>query len=323
MELFLPAVLVRTHLGELISLGVAFSWTISALFFEYAGKRMGSLSLNTIRLGMAILMLGLTLLFFTGEFAPWNAGKEAWLWLAVSGFIGYVLGDYCLFSTYLLIGSRFGQLFMTLALPTAAVFGMLILGEQMDAQAVAGMLITFFGLALSIFGRGEGKGKHEKLRLTLPLKGVLFGIGAGVGQGLGLVFSKLGMGYFMEHVDATDATAVFMVPFASTQIRAIVGITGFLLILFLSRRMQLLRSAVKDRKAMWAATGGSVFGPYLGVSFSLMAVQYTEAGIASTLMALTPIIILAPSYFIFKQMISLKEIIGAIISVFGVSLFFL
>ena len=66
----------------------------------------------------------------------------------------------------------------------------------------------------------------------------------------------------------------------------------------------------------------TITGPFIGVSLSLMAVQYTEAGIASTLMALTPIFIIAPAYWLFHQRVSLKEVIGAVISVIGVSLFF-
>jgi drug/metabolite transporter (DMT)-like permease len=54
-----------------------------------------------------------------------------------------------------------------------------------------------------------------------------------------------------------------------------------------------------------------------------MAVQYTDAGIASTLMALTPIIILLPSRWFFHQPITWRTVIGAVISVIGVSLFFL
>ena len=74
---------------------------------------------------------------------------------------------------------------------------------------------------------------------------------------------------------------------------------------------------------MFAAVGTTISGPFIGVSLSLMAVNYTEAGIASTLMALTPIIILLPAYLFFKQKITWMEIIGAFISVIGVSLFFL
>jgi len=309
------------YTGELISLGVAASWTITALCFEVAGKRMGSLSLNIIRLCLAILMLGVTLYYFTGEAIPMNADSKAWFWLAVSGFIGYVLGDYCLFSSYILIGSRFGQLFMTLAPPSAAIAGFFILGERLNAFAVLGMLVTMFGIALSIIGK---KGvESNRWSVKLPIKGVLFGIGAGVGQGVGLVFSKLGMGYYMEQIDMQNTMAIEMVPFASTQIRAIVGVLGFLAIMLWTRQGKALLQSLKDRTAMTAATGGAFFGPFLGVSFSLMAVQYTEAGIASTLMALTPIIILAPSYFFFKQPITIREIVGAVISVIGVALFFI
>ena len=122
---------------------------------------------------------------------------------------------------------------------------------------------------------------------------------------------------------STDQTAVFMVPFAATQIRAVVGIVGFLLIMLFSRRTSQLLQSTTDRKAMSYAALGTLFGPFLGVSFSLMAVQYTSAGIASTLMALTPILILLPAHYFFKQPITLKETIGAVISVCGVALFFL
>jgi drug/metabolite transporter (DMT)-like permease len=314
------------YTGELISLGVAVSWTITALFFEYAGKRMGSLSLNLIRLVLSILMLSITLLIFTGQVIPFDAGKEAWFWLGISGFIGYIIGDYCLFSSYIVIGSRFGQLFMTLAPPSAALAGMLILGETMTGLAVLGMFVTLFGIGLSVIGRGaanKGANETKKWEFKLPVKGILFGIGAGVGQGVGLVFSKLGMEHYMLTIDPQDPVAVFMAPFASTQIRAIIGALGFFIIIVATKNLKRLVHSLNDVKAMGASTGGTFFGPFIGVSFSLMAVQYTEAGIASTLMALTPILILIPSYFFLKQKVSLKEATGAIISVIGVSLFFL
>lgn len=317
----MSAVSSGNYVGEIISLGVAASWTITAICFEYAGRRIGALSLNIIRLGLAILMLGVTLLLFTGSFFPLHAGTEAWFWLAISGFIGYVLGDYCLFNSYLIIGSRFGQLFMTLAPPSAAIAGYFILGEHLSVNAWLGMMVTMFGIGLSIFSRPTGASK--RLNLTLPIKGILLGIGAGIGQGVGLVFSKLGMEHYMKTIDLQDKVAVGLVPFASTQIRAIVGIAGFLIIMFWTKQGKALVYSFRDRKGMGTATAGTIFGPFLGVSFSLMAVQYTEAGIASTLMALTPIMILLPSYFIFKQKITIREIIGAIISVVGVSLFFL
>ena len=306
--------------GELISLGVAFSWAVTALCFEYAGKRVGALALNLLRLILAFLMLGILLYCFTGHFWPVGTDGKTWLWLSVSGLIGFVFGDFCLFYAYILIGSRFGQLLMTLAPPSAALCGALVLHESLHPLAVAGMAITLSGIAISVFNRG---GQHkENIRIKLPLKGLLMGIGGGVGQGVGLVFSKLGMEYYARNAVSQEEEVVRMIPFAASQIRIITGIIGFLLILGLSRRLGMLLPAVKDGRAMKAIFWGTVFGPFLGVSFSLMAVQYTESGIASTLMALTPVIILLPATFCLKQKVTGAEVIGAIVSVGGVSLFF-
>lgn len=307
------------YFGEILSLGVAVSWTITALFAETASKRLGTLQLNVIRLTLSIIMVGGTLWWFTGSFLPLYTDSATLIWLALSGFVGYVLGDYCLFNSYVLIGSRFGQLFMTVAPIAAAFFGWIILGEHLSLQTLAGMLITLFGIGLSVLGRGSS----HKIGLKLPLKGVLFGIGAGVGQGVGLVLSKIGMNYYEASIPEHMESVSDLVPFASTFIRAAVGAIGFILIMGYKKQFHTLNTACRDYKGMGAALGATVFGPFIGVSFSLMAVQYTEAGIASTLMALTPIFILWPSHYFFKQQITLREIIGAIISVLGVSLFFI
>lgn len=307
------------YLGEIIALNVAISWTATALFAEVASKRIGSLQLNVFRMILSLIMLGLTLWWFTGSPYPTYASGKAWFWLSMSGFVGYLLGDFCLFNSYVIIGSRFGQLFMTLAPPTAAIAGWVILGEKLSINAVFGMCVTLFGIGLSVLSKGE----NSKLSLKLPLKGVLFGIGAGVGQGIGLVLSKVGMNYYQLSIPEGMDSISSMVPFASTFIRAIVGGIGFISVMLYSKKIHTLQSAIKDKKGMGATLVATITGPFIGVSLSLMAVQYTEAGIASTLMALTPIFILWPAYLIFKQKVTPREIIGAVISVIGVSLFFI
>ena len=310
------------YLGELISLGVACSWTVTALFAEIGSKRLGSLQLNVLRMLLSLVMLGTTLWYFTGSPVPVYAGGKAWFWLSLSGFVGYLLGDYCLFNSYVIIGSRFGQLFMTLAPPTAAIAGWIVLGEKMQLQGVLGMLVTLSGIGISVLNRGGSDGKG-KFSLKLPLKGVLFGIGAGIGQGIGLVLSKVGMNFYEAAIPATETDVANMLPFASTFIRAVTGALGFLGVMIFQKKLGTLAVAVKDRKGMNAAFWATFTGPFIGVSLSLMAVRYTEAGIASTLMALTPVFILWPAHIIFGQKVTLKEVIGAVISVAGVSLFFI
>lgn len=324
---------MNQHFGEIISLIVAVSWTLTALSFEYASKKVGSLSLNIIRLIMAMVMLGIFLLAVTGSPFPVNAGGAAWLWLALSGLVGYVFGDFCLFNSYVVIGSRLGQLFMTLAPPTAAIAGYFFLGQKMSLTAIAGMLVCVAGIGISILGRTDSENSdpdsanvhhhHHKIGINLPLKGVLFGIGAGIGQGVGLVLSKIGMNHYMVAAPPVTDLDNLIIPFASTQIRAIAGLAGFLVIMFLQKKGRSLLASFKDVKSMGAAATGTFFGPFLGVSLSLLAVNYTEAGIASTIMALTPILIILPSKLIYKEKVTARQVIGAVISVTGASLFFI
>lgn len=307
------------YIGEIISLTVAFSWTITALCSEVASKRLGALPLNVFRMLLSMFLLSLTLWICTGNPLPLYTDGKTWLWLILSGVVGYVLGDYCLFNSYILIGSRFGQLFMTLAPIAAAISSWFILGERLSAQAIIGMVVTVTGIGMSVLN----KGTSHKVGLKLPLKGVLFGIGAGVGQGVGLVLSKVGMNYYTAAIPQGMENVTDVLPFASTFIRSIAGLTGFVVVMTVRKEFYTMKQAMKDRKGIKAAIGATLTGPFIGVSLSLMAVQYTEAGIASTLMALTPIFILWPSYMFFRQRVTTKEIIGAVISVVGVSLFFL
>ena len=309
------------YFGEIIALIVAFSWTATALFADIASHRIGALPLNLIRMAMSLLFLAILLWVFTGAPYPQFADGKAWFWLALSGLVGYVFGDYCLFNSYIVFGSRYGQLFMTLAPPVAGIAGWLMLGEAMSWHSWLAMLVTLTGIGYSILNRG---GESHKLTLQLPLKGVLLGIGAGVGQGVGLVLSKIGLDYYSASVppDAPDAVTRLM-PFAGTFIRAVFGLVGFAAILALRKELGLVRGAFYDRKGMSFAALTTFFGPFLGVSLSLMAVQYAKAGIASTLMALTPVLIIIPYAMINKQRITAKEVIGTLITITGVALFFL
>lgn len=322
--------------GELISLGVAISWTATAMLADVASRRMGSLPLNVVRMVLSLSLLGIMLWLTCGVPYPIYADGQTWLWLCLSGFVGYVLGDYCLFQSYIIIGSRFGQLFMTLASPAAALTAWILLGESMTAMALAGMVVTMTGIGMSVLSK---QGEDSHLSIKLPLRGVLMGIGAGVGQGVGLVLSKVGMCHYEEAISQagiTDAANYivsdaiipvsldFVMPFASTMIRAVIGLIGFTVALFLftNNGKQRLHNAATDGKGMGFAFGAAFFGPVVGVSLSLMATLYTSAGIAQTIMAMTPVFILLPSRIFFHQKITLLEVIGAVISVIGVSLFF-
>ena len=309
------------YLGEIISLLVAVLWTATALFADQASRRIGAMSTNFLRLSLSSVLLAALLWIVIGHPYPAYADGRTWLWMGLSALVGYVFGDYCLFNAYIVIGARFGQLLMTLAPPFAAIAGWAMLGETLSWRSCLAMAVTLTGIAISILSRSRD---GHKLSLRLPLRGVLLGIGAGLGQGVGLVLSKIGMQHYEAALPA-DAPAVFdwALPFASTMIRSLVGTAGFFLLMAVSGMLPQLRAAVHNRDGMKYTGLTTLFGPFIGVSLSLMAVQYARAGIASTLMALTPVLILFPCALIYKQKVTPKEILGVTVSMIGVALFFL
>ncbi|SKC36941.1 Uncharacterized membrane protein [Bacteroidales bacterium WCE2004] len=309
------------YLGEIISLIVAVLWTATALFADQASRRIGAMSTNFFRMALSAVLLAGLLYVAVGRPYPAFADGRTWLWMGLSALVGYVFGDFCLFNSYVVIGARFGQLFMTLAPPFAAIAGWALLGETLSWKSWLAMAVTLTGIAISILNRSRD---GHKLSLKLPLKGVLLGIGAGLGQGVGLVLSKIGMQHYEAALPA-DAPAAFdwAMPFASTMIRSLTGMAGFFVLMAVSGTLPKLREAVRNRTGMKFTALTTLFGPFVGVSLSLMAVQYARAGIASTLMALTPVLILLPYALIYKQKITPKEILGVIVSMTGVALFFL
>ncbi|MDP4290635.1 MAG: DMT family transporter [Bacteroidota bacterium] len=308
------------HLGEFASLLVALFWTITALSFSRASRIIGSLQVNWLRLVLAFVFLGILLLFRTGSFFPVENSTTSWLWLSLSGLVGFVIGDFCLFLSYEYISARISMLIMALAPPIAAVTGYFILDEKFTGMNLVGMLITLLGIAFVVLDKpAEDESEAEQPKHTFKsaysVPGLLFAFGGAAGQGVGLVLSKLGM--------QSEAGMPQYDPFASTEIRIITGIIGFTLIIVFAGRLGNLKKAIKNRSAMSLVTLGSIFGPFLGVSFSLLAVQYTSTGIASTIMAIVPVLIIPPSIFLFKEKVTKREIIGAVLAVCGVALFFI
>jgi drug/metabolite transporter (DMT)-like permease len=297
---------INNHTGEFAALFTAFFWTVTSLAFETASNKIGTIAVNILRLVIGFVFLTIYSFIRRGLILPTDASVENWIWLALSGLAGFVFGDLFLFKSYTIIGSRFSMLIMTLVPPITAFFSFLIIGERLTLFHGLGMTLTFAGISMAIFGRS---GRGEKLSLKLAPKGILYALGGAVGQALGLVLSKLGL----RDYD----------PFAATQVRIIAGIIGYTgLVTILFRWGNVFRAA-QNREGMALTTLGAFFGPFLGVSFSLIAVKYTEAGIASTIMSLVPVFIILPAVIIYKEKVTLPEMIGALVSVGGVALFFM
>lgn len=293
------------HAGEAAALGTAVCFTFTALAFESAGRRVGSLSVNLIRLLMGLALLTALLGVRHGTPLPLDAPPGPATWLFVSGLVGFTFGDLCLFRAFVEIGARLSLLLMALVPPLTALLAWIGMGEGLGGRDLAGMGLTLAGIAWVILER-RPRGRPE---LPAPsVRGILLGMGGALGQALGLILSKAGLA-------AVD-------PLPANQIRMAAGLLGFLVVFAVTRRFGRLVAAARHPQAMAFTLLGAFFGPFLGVTLSLFAMRDARAGVAATLMALTPVLILPIAVFVRREPVSARAAGGAALAVAGSALLF-
>jgi drug/metabolite transporter (DMT)-like permease len=298
--------MLESHLGVTAALSSALCWTITAVAFESAGKKVGSLCVNILRIFIAFILLSVFNLFTRGIAFPTDASLSTWLWLLLSGLIGFVIGDLFLFQAYVEIGSRISQLIMSIVPPITAVTGYIIMREKITLLGFAGMIITISGIAMVILTKGED---NNKITFSHSIRGIIFAFIGALGQAFGLVFSKFGMGSYN--------------PFAATQIRIVAAMIGFTIVISVTKSWGRVFTGIKNIKAMGSITIGSIFGPFVGVSMSLLAVQHAPTAIVSTITAITPILLIPVSIIIFKEKVTSREVLGSIVALSGIAILFI
>lgn len=301
-------------------MGTSLCWTVTALAFENAAKRIGSLALNILRLAVALFIFMTINLALHGQPVPLDAGEQVWFWLTLSGLVGFVFGDIFLFQSYIDIGARTAQIIFVSSPLITALLGFLLLGEQIRPLGILGMFVVVGAIIWVIVGKGHieaGKGSQSAqddhplaYQRNHPhrLRGIVFAFLGALGQSGGLILSKIGA----PHYD----------PLRATEIRVIAGFIGFIVMALILGRLKEPVQALANRRALRSLSIGAFFGPFLGVSLGLFAVQRAPAGIAATLMGLTPILIVFPSVLLYKERLTLREVLGALIAVSGLALLF-
>jgi drug/metabolite transporter (DMT)-like permease len=300
--------------GEAIALVTVLCWTVSVQFFGAASKEVGAIPVNIIRLFIALILFTILLLYRDGSPIPIDFPAHAWIYLSLSGVVGFFLGDIFLFKALVELGPRIAMLIYSLAAPSAAVIGWLFLNETYLLHQWIGMSVTLFGVCLVILEKDTQKSSVQKQNVTrISLKGVAYALGGMLGQAGGYVLSKTGMQTENGYLDA----------FSATQIRAIAAFLCFVIFFTVTRKWRDIKSALNNTKALVFTAIGSAVGPFLGVSLSLLVLHYLTTGVASTFFSLIPICIIPFSIFLHKEHVSIRAFGGAVIAVFGIYLLML
>jgi drug/metabolite transporter (DMT)-like permease len=294
-------------IGEIAALTTSVAWSFTSIFFTIAGKEVGSLIVNRTRLLFASVYLLMAQLLLYGNLLPIHAESYRWEWLALSGFIGLVIGDGMLFQAFVLIGARLSMLLMSLVPIISTILAWLFLKEFLNIFEIIAVILTVGGIIWVIL---ERKNRKNQLDSKNYFWGVIFAFGGALGQAFALITAKKGLG--------GDFPAL-----SANLIRVITATVFFWVITTVQGKAISNFQFWSNIKARWSIIGGSIFGPFLGIWLSMIAIKYAHIGIASTLMALPPIFLLPLTYWIFKERHSWRTIIGTVLAVAGVAVIFL
>jgi drug/metabolite transporter (DMT)-like permease len=293
--------------GELAALATSVFFALTAIVFTLTGRMVGPAITNRMRLVFALVYLVVLNSILFREPLPLSAESSRWIWLSLSGVIGLSLGDAFLFQAFVSIGPRLGILLLSLAPIFGSIIAWVFFGETLTLPQIIGIILALAGIGWVVMSHAEPPDTphgHTK-------RGVFFGVLGGLGQAVGLVLSKQGMfGDFS--------------PFQANAIRMLAAlIFTWLWTTFEGKAGATLAALREKPRAIRLIALGALVGPLLGVSSSLLAVQHAEIGVASTLMALSPVIVLPISYFAFKEKIDWQAIVGTMLAIAGVAVLFL
>jgi len=296
-----------SFLGELAALGTSVCFSATSTQFTLAGRQVGSLIVNRLRLLLALFFL-IGAHFLMGMELPWHISGERWFWFSLSGIIGLVLGDALFFQALIWIGPRLSMLLMGLVPIISSLAAWLFLSERLTVQQMTGILVTVVGIVFVIL---DGNRQQNGEPIKNYYMGILFGLGGAFGQAFGLITAKKGL--------SGDFPAL-----SGTLIRILVAsITLWSYTMLRGQASKTFRQIFLHKQAALLIVGGAFAGPFLGITLSLVAIQQTAVGIASTLMALPPVFLLPVGYFIFNERFGWRSIAGTFVAIAGVAVLIL
>lgn len=292
------------YIGEISAIVTACLWSVTSYLFAFAAEKVGSVQVNINRIILAAVVL---FLIVAVSGIDYTLSTSQVVYLIISGVVGLVIGDSFLFKTYQLIGARLGMIMMSLVPAISAVLAWLFLDEFITPLGIFGMVVTISGVILVVTEKAPGS-VHRNYNKV----GILYGFLGAAGQAGGLILAKFAF--------AESYVNGFVASFARLSSAGIIILAGGLLLKRYRNPIKTYRNEIPALRATIAAT---VLAPVLGVTLSLVAIEFTKVGIASTLMALVPIIMLPISKYYYKEKVSLRAVTGAFIAVFGVVVLFL
>ena len=292
-------------LGELAAIVTAVCWSVTPIIFTFVGRAIGARALNLARLLLALIFLLIAHTIFFGDPIPRHVSPTAWGWLSLSGVLGLVVGDTMMYKSYLFIGPRKTILIISTSPIFSAIIAWIFLGEKLGLMQVAGILITVAGVLWVVSRQPETRRDSESQGIYL--RGVLISVGAALAMAVSLVLAKTGM---RQQVTVLSVTVIRMLSAA----------VFFWFFSAFRGQVTVAMHALIKRETSVKLLVGSLIGPFAGVLLSMTAIHFAPVGVASALMATSPVLLIPLSRRFLGDRSGTHGVAGTIIAVAGVVL---
>jgi drug/metabolite transporter (DMT)-like permease len=293
-------------IGQIFALLTALCWAQNSLVYSYLGKKVGSDAVTHIRLWLALPIMFLVNYLFTGSLFPCDISSGTFLLIFVSGLFGFFVADLFLFRAFVEIGAREALVVMTTGPIFSLVFSRIFLKEYLSLLNLLGILIVLAGVIFVIIDDNRGDRelhRHKK-------RGAVYALSGAITQAIGLIFAKMAM---MDGIH----------PVSTNLIRIIAGFTGLFIYSLFRKKVVEDFKTFNNGKYLLLLLFAVLAGPVLGIILSLYALNWAPVGIVTTLMQVSPVMLLPVDIFILKKRVSPVAVLGTCIAVAGTVLLFI
>ncbi|WP_320127550.1 DMT family transporter [uncultured Sphaerochaeta sp.] len=294
--------------GQLLALLTAGCWAQNSVAYRYLGERVGSDAVAHIRMWIALPAIMLLTYLTEGSCFPMGLSGQTYLFLFLSGVIGYFLTDLLLFQAYVWLGARESLIIMMLSPVATAVLSYFLFDETLIAMQIMGILLTISGVIFMVIS--EMRHRLKDLSGKNRAKGLAMAIVASILQAISLILAKY----------ALETTG----PVSTNLLRNMGGLFAFFLYDFLIKRNAKSQfKAFRDPKRFGLLFLAAIVGPVLGMTLQMKAFTLAPVGIVTTLVQISPILLLPVDKFIFHKKLTTSSIIGTFVSIGGIAILFL
>lgn len=287
--------------AAIFALTSALLWAFVSILFKKLGDDVSPIGMNLGKSVIASFFLGILFLFY--DRTP--ISNNAVIFLGISGLLGISLGDTFYFQSLVRLGPRLSLIITTLIPVVTILLVHIMLHESLLPISWLGIFFTLSGVFLVLWDGAPVA--------CYPIEwksGIIYGVLTVLCCAAAVIFSKM----------ALNSTSALKATF----IRQIFGVLGLIFLGLINFQLKdWLKPLFNGFSLMKKLFFASFVGTFLGTWFCILALKYTDTAIAATLNATGPLFILPLAFFILKEKISSRAIMGSLVAVGGVSLIFL